>query len=338
MQLTFKNLNQQVQQNLAPFYLISGDEILLIREAREIIRTAAKSRDYLQHERIIAERGFNSNQFLHIVLSQNLFNEKRLVEIDHSSLKLAKDMSKTLVSYAESPNPDAIVVLITDKLTREQQNTQWYKKISAAAATLVIWPINNQELPGWITARLNALNIRADQESIKLLANLTEGNLLATQQAIEKIKLLYPNEAITAAKISTLLIDNAKFNVFDLVNHALQGNARHCIRILNNLQQEEVEPILVLWALTREIRHLLTLIEKIENGTPVEQALKQEWQMRKPLVKSALTRHTPKSLSQSLYSAAKIDQIIKGIGAGNVWQALESLTLALAGIELKEIT
>ena len=146
---------------------------------------------------------------------------------------------------------------------------------------------------------LNNVKLQADQESIQLLAEWTEGNLLATQQAIEKLQLLYPEQSITRDAMESMLNDNARFTVFDLSNATLVGDAYRVTRVLSHLKFEGIEPTLILWALSREIRNLVQLLDQKERGTPINELLQKEWQSRKALVKSALQR-------QKLYYLAQL--------------------------------
>jgi len=216
------------------------------------------------------------------------------------------------------------------KLTSAQQKTKLFQTISKTGAILSIWPPSLRELPQWIRSRLTSAKITASDESIQLLAEFTEGHLLATQQAIEKLQLLYPNQPIGMHEMASVINDNARFNVFDLANAVLLGEEQRVIRIITHLRFEGIEPTLILWVLSRELRSLIPMLEQHEHRIPMAQILQKEWQSRKPLLKAALSRLDYRHLLHLLQRASEIDRMIKGFQPGHCWNALTSLALAMS--------
>lgn len=348
MQINVKQLDGHLQKGLAPMYFLHGDDPLLLQETQETIRTAATTLGFCNRERMVIESAQDWLALTSSIQNQDLFREKRIVEINHPSDKWPEKETSILLKYLEKPCKDTIIVICSSKLSSAQQKTKWYKTISEQGITIAIWPLSAYELPQWIQARLKKVGLTADSESVRLLINFTEGNLLATQQAIEKLRLLYPGNSgssgnpgnprnsgdqITPAKMKEVLAENARYKIFDLANYALQGKSAQVLRVLTNLRQEGEEPILILWMLSREIRQLILYKDQLQKGVSIDQVLKSEWQSRKALLKTALSRHSNSitRLNQLLTRASNIDQMIKGILPGNAWDELCSLGLGLAG-------
>lgn len=326
-------LDTALRRELKPVYWITGDVPLLIQETRDKIRNAAKHAGFSQHERLQVEPGFDWETLIHLSQNRSLFSDKSVIDLRLP--KLDERASKTLLQYLESPPSDICLIIATGKLTSAQQKTRLYKAINGVGEVISIWPVTARDLPQWIRTRLTAAKIHADNESIQLLAEFTEGHLLATQQAIEKLQLLYPDQAVGVKEMTDVINDNARFTVFDLANAALLGNSERVVRILHNLRFEGVEPTLILWVLSRELRSLITLLWQHEHGIPMAQILQKEWQTRKPLLKAALTRLDYHYLLPLLQSANKIDQMIKGFHVGNFWNALTTLALAITNARVQ---
>ncbi len=337
MQLHLNQLQSHLKNNrLLPVYLVSGDVPLLVQETRDAIYATAQHAGYQQRELFTIETGFNWNTFTSMAENLSLFSEKTLLEIRNPTAKFDTAGANALMDYLENPPTDKILLIVTSKLTSAQQKTRWYKAIDKAGATITIWPIAVRELPNWIATRLQQANLQANADSIRLLAELTEGNLLSAQQAIEKLRLLYPNTLITAKEVAEVISDNARFNIFDLTNYALLGVQKRVIRILSGLQFSGTETTLVLWAITRELRELYSMTMQLEQGQSITQVIASQWQTRKPLLKNALTRLHSNQLNQMLQHAEHIDYIIKGIKVGRAWEELETLCLTLSGATIKE--
>ncbi len=334
MQLALKQLDAHLKQKLAPVYLISGDVPFLIQEARDKICASAKQAGYEDRELLSIEPNFNWERFNHTALHLNLFSYKTIIDLRHPTAKFDAQATKALTHYLDRLPPEKLLIISTNKLTRAQQQTRWHKAISKVGVTIPIWPIPPKELLQWIQMRFKSMGMNADPNSIQLLANLTEGNLLATQQAIEKLKLLYPDTNITVSELAQAICNNARYTVFDLTNYALQGHHQQVLCVMNGLRDTGVEPTFILWALCHEIRGLIQLSEQLQQGVPTSQLLNTQWSSRKPLLKAALSRFNLRQLTTLLQMAVQIDHKIKGIIPGHYWDDLTDLSLSLAGINL----
>ena len=317
-------------------YLIFGDEPLQAEEACAMLRAAAREQGYAERITLHAGIGFDWNTLLQTSQNLSLFAERRLIELRIPNGKPGDAGSEALIAYAARPATDTTLLIITPKLDSATQKTKWFTALEQAAVLIQIWPISAAQLPAWIVQRMRAKGMQVNSEAAALLAERVEGNLLAAAQDIEKLYLLYGAAAIDVDNITAAVADSARFDVYELVDTALQGDAVRTARILNGLRTEGVEPTLVLWALARELRGLASIAYACQSGLGMEQALAKHkvWDKRKPLVKQALTRHKLPHWQRQVRLAGRIDKIIKGIRAGNVWDELLQLSLATAGVRL----
>ena len=163
-----------------------------------------------------------------------------------------------------------------------------------------------------------------------------EGNLLAAAQEIEKLCLLHSEGAISADDVIDCVTDSSRFDVYGLVDVVLMGDKPRMHHMLERLRGEGAEPVLMLWALTRELRSLELMAQQVEKGSRLEQVIEaaRVWGKRKPVVSAALKRHPSQRWQAFLQLAARIDRMIKGQETGNVWDELVQLCLMMAGTRL----
>jgi DNA polymerase III subunit delta len=323
MQLSLQQLPSHLKSKLLPIYLISGEETLLLQEAQDAIRQAAQGCGYDLRLRLETGGGFDWSELTRLANSYQLFSNQTFIELHNPTGQFDSEAGKILVKYSESPPPDKILLIITHKLTAAQQKTTWYKNIIEKGAAISVWPLKSHELPQWIKSRLQQYAVKADSAAIRLLAELTAGNLLATQQAITKLRLLYPNTEVSVNEMAEAVSDSARFNVFELSQYLLQGDIHHVVRILLHLQSTDTEPTLILWLLAKECREILNMHEPSYPSA--------QWSSLKSLYQSAMRRTKPEALKQLLLQCQETDQIIKGAMTGNVWDSLIRISLALAG-------
>lgn len=338
MRIKAEQLSSHVKRPLSPIYLVCGDEPLQVEETCTALRTGAREQDYAERITLHAGTGFDWNSLLQTSQTLSLFAQRRLIELRIPTGKPGDAGSAALTSYAARPAQDTVLLVTTPKLDAATQKSKWCVALEGAGVLIQIWPISPAQLPAWIAQRLRAKGMQVSNAAAALLAERVEGNLLAAAQDIEKLYLLYGATGIDVDRITAAVADSARFDVYELADAALQGDAVRAARILNGLRAEGVEPTLVLWALARELRSLASIAYDCRSGLGVEQALAKHkvWDKRKPMVKKALQRARLTHWQSLLRLAGRIDKVIKGIRAGNVWDELLQLSMAMAGVHLLE--
>jgi len=333
MRLRFDSLASHIQQPLLPIYWISGDEPFQVDEASRIVRQAAQQQGYSERQVYHVERGFNWDQLRQSADSLSLFAERKLIELRLPSGKPGTDGSKALQEYANAAPTDTLLLIISGKLEPASQKTKWFGAVEAAGAWLAIWPIESARLPKWISQRMKTRNMQATPEALRLLSERIEGNLLAADQELEKLLLLYGPGTVDVAQVQAAVTDSARFDVFGFVDEALEGHAERVSRMLFGLRAEGVEPILILWALAREIRGLAQMARRCGEGSSPDQAMAafRVWDKRKPLIRKALSRGRAGHWENLLDRCGQLDRLIKGQGTGRVWDELLELALGVAG-------
>jgi DNA polymerase-3 subunit delta len=336
MKLRFEQLKTHLARDLAAIYVVYGDEPLLVQEAADEIRKAARRQGYCERECWMVEPGFGWDQVLESSNSFSLFAKQRLLELRLGDTKPGEAGSKTLQAYAARPPEDTILLVVCGKLDMAAQNSRWFKGLDTGGMTVPVWPVGVRELPAWIKQRMGGLGLQPTAEAVALLAERVEGNLLAASQEIDKLLVLFGQGPITEEQVLAAVADTARYSVYDLVDAALSEQTGRAVRILNGLRAEGLSAVLVIWALHREIRVLAKLAYALEQGESIGAALTRHgvWQKRKSLLQQALRRLSSAACRQLLGRCHHIDCVIKGIEKGNPWDELLLLTLELAGHSL----
>jgi DNA polymerase III subunit delta len=336
VQIKPEQLKAHLAKGVAPIYFVTGDEPLLVQESCDLIRAAARKAGCSEREVHHVEGHFDWQGFLQEGNALSLFSDRKLIELRLPSGKPGDAGSKALQSYAERPNSDNVLLIESGKLESSSRNTKWYKALDSAGAIVTLWPMELNQLPGWAMRRMQDKGLQPSQEAVALLVERVEGNLLACSQEIEKLLLLFGPGPITLEQIISSVADSSRFDIYKLVDGALQGDANRTSRIINGLKGEGVEPVLVLWAITREIRALAQMAFVMKQGASADQAMAKHyvWDKRKPLVRTALQRHSLARWQNMLRRCGEIDLMVKGGRMGNAWDELLELSLMLGGLQL----
>ncbi len=336
MRLRSDQLAAHLAKPLLPIYLVSGDEPLQLNEATDALRAAARAQGFTEREVLQVETGFDWGALAAAGSNLSLFAERKLIELRLPSGKPGDAGAKALTAYAAAPAPDNLLLISCGKLEKQQQNSKWFKALEAAGAVVQVWPVEPRALPGWIRQRLQARGMQPTPEAAQLLAERVEGNMLAAAQEVEKLVLLCGAGPLDGETVRAAVADSARYDVFELADAALGGDAARCARIVEGLRGEGEEPVLILWALVREVRALALIAAEQARGVPLDTLLQQQrvWDKRKPLYQAALKRHNLRRWRALLRRAARLDRICKGAEPGNPWDELLQFSLLMAGVRL----
>src|SRR5262245_8214444 len=227
LKLTFDTLRSHLSGEPARAYLVSGDEALLVAEAADAIRARVKRAGFDEREVHFIERVADWDAVRAASNNLSLFGARKLIELRLPSGKPGAGGSNAIVELLDGASPDNVYLMITGKLEREQHSSAWVKAFEGAGAWLNIWPVEVARLPQWLRARAAALELELDDAAVQFIVERTEGNLLAAQQELEKLKLLSaggaPGKRIDLAAAQAAIGDSARFDVFQLGEAATGG-------------------------------------------------------------------------------------------------------------------
>ena len=333
MQLRAEQLAAHLSGKLASLYVLHGDEPLLVIEAGDAIRAAARAKGFSEREVLVAGAGFKWDELMLAAGNLSLFGENKLVDLRIPTGKPGRDGGDMLARYCERL-PDGVMTLVTlPQLDWQVRKSAWFNALAQAGVAIELNAPNLPELPDWIALRLARQQQKAERAALDFIAAHVEGNLLAAHQEIQKLGLLYPAGELSLAQVEDAVLNVARYDVDKLRAALLEGDAGRCARLLEGLRGEDVAPPLLLWAFASEIRTLAALRAAQDEGRPLAAALRAERvfdDRRAAALQRALPRLRAPQLRAALLAAARIDRMIKGLVQGDIWDEFLQLALRLA--------
>jgi DNA polymerase III subunit delta len=181
------------------------------------------------------------------------------------------------------------------------------------------------QFPNWIMSRAAIEGLTLNTEARDALVLQTEGNLLAAVQELRKLALAGLAN-VGLAEVVASSAQSSRFDVSQLGEAVLQGDATRALRVLSGLKAEGQEPTLVLWSVWQEMRVIWTTLVQ---GAPIAGV----WSRNKNLIPQAASRLRP--LGRAFFARidermARIDRIVKGRMSGNAWDELALLVMEFA--------
>lgn len=341
----FLNQVQAAQFSLAPIYLFYGEEPLYLRDCGDALRNRLKQEGFIGGETFEVDAGFDWQALQMETQSGSLFADRQFLIVNMPKGTPGKDGAAFIQQFCHYHNQanqpaEMVLLLFCEKLDNRQLKSKWVQAIEAAGLVVQTKPVSQEALPKWVAQRGQSLGLQLNQEAASLLAERTEGNLLAADQELIKLSLLLPPsqgqfQAVDAEMILQNVVDQAHYQLFALSGAMLHGQRNNSLQILQRLQQEGIEAPVILWLLSRELR-ILSELQLLSQQASLAQAFKHcgVWQVNQAQYRQALQRQNYAAWQGHLQSALQVDLKIKGIDPNNseqeVWSALKELVIKIA--------
>ena len=326
--------SKELQKNQQSKFLLLGDEALSRKEAFDIIRQFAKEQTYTEKLSFTVDRYFKWDQCASSLHSQGLFSQKRIIEIIIPSGKINAEGGESFYEIIQNFSQDDLIVVHLPQIDKETKLQKWFKEIEKIAYTIRLDEIKPSELPFWLKKRASLLSINMDEESIQLISQFVHGNMLAADQELNKLALLFPSQSISYEKVSQSISNVSRYDAFELTEYVLNGDQMKTISTLNFLKEEGQNPISITSSLSWVLKPMLEIKELDFRGQSLENHLTKSRIFGDKLLftKKALSFFSLKHLRAAIQKLSEIDKISKGVSPGDAWLETTRLCMGLAKI------
>ena len=322
---------------LRPAYLVAGPEPLLVLEAADAVRVAARAQGIEEREVHDMEgRDADWDALAASIHAPSLFASRRLIEVRLPTGKPGNEGSKLVCEFCAQPPADVVLLVVANEWSNRHAG-KWSEAIGRVGHSCIAWQVKPHELNGWIDRRLRSRGVKAAPDAVARLAQRIEGNLLAAAQEVDKLALLMQGDAaakpLDAEAMDALVADSARFDVFRLVDAALSGNPPQVARMLAGLRAEGEAVPALMGMVVKELQTTAALARA--RNLAAECKAQRIWPAKEAVYKRALGRHPPERWQRVLAEAGRVDRISKGRGrvgeeSTDAWLQLERLLLAVA--------
>lgn len=326
--------SKELQKNQQSKFLLLGDEALSRKEAFDIIRQFAKELSYTEKLSFTVDRYFKWDQCASSLRSQGLFSQKRIIEIIIPSGKINAEGGESFYEIIQNFSQDDLIVVHLPQIDKETKLQKWFKEIEKISYTIRLDEIKPSELPFWLKKRASLLSINLDEGSIQLISQFVHGNMLAADQELNKLALLFPSQSISYEKVSQSISNVSRYDTFELTEYVLNGDQMKTISTLNFLKEEGQNPISITSSLSWVLKPMLEIKELDFRGQSLENHLTKSRIFGDKLLftKKALSFFSLKHLRAAIQKLSEIDKISKGVSPGDAWLETTRLCLGLAKI------
>lgn len=314
---------------MAPIVILSGNNAYFLNEAVVAIKKSVREMGDIDEKIIDINKPTDWSLLTEEANSYSLFSDCVLLDLRFDKKSIDAAGKKILGAYLQNINSRCVVIIQAPSLALKQSG--WLTE-NPNVLWVQIDPLLNNALKNWINGQLKSRALTYDTEVPETIYQYSQNNLLACAQILAKLELIYDgSHEITATDVIDQVRDQSEFQLYELTEACLAGDAEKAIYLLKNARNNQAEPILILWLLTQEIRQLIQLSHSLKQAIPFTKACSELkiWPKRVRLYELSVARLPLHSLYQLLRICQELDERIKTSQSPQLWQLFETLALSI---------
>jgi DNA polymerase-3 subunit delta len=337
---------------VAGLWLAHGDEPLLSQWLIDALRPHWRAQNYaIKRIELISVKSWQ--EVLSELGSQSLFDDASAVIVtgNHKPDKAVIAELERFAVEAQTGTHSHSVLWLTPKQDKRSQSSKWFTPFAQHGTVIDCNLYNEQQRQQLLQIQAQKFGLRLSQEAWQLLMSHTEHHLLSAYQTLWRLSYLFApqlaasdndedndqsnnftqpvsNVALDIKDLQAALVSDAQFTVFDLSDAMLAGNSTQVAKIMFQLKATDEPTTLVLWAISKDMRQIIQLMDGQD-----PQAL-GIWRSKQGLYQQACRRQSKSQTAEWPALLYRCDQAIKGLIRQPAWELLLQAALELAGKRL----
>ena len=336
---------------VAGLWLAHGDEPLLSQWLIDALRPHWRAQNYaIKRIELISVKSWQ--EVLSELGSQSLFDDASalIVTGNHKPDKAVITELEHFAVEAQTGTHSHSLLWLTPKQDKRAQSSKWFAPFAQYGHVIDCNLYNEQQRQQLLQIQAQQFGLRLSQEAWQLLMSHTEHHLLSAYQTLWRLSYLFApqlvaknieasqqtdhstqlknNIALDIKDLQAALVSDAQFSVFDLSDAMLAGNSTQVAKIMFQLKATDEPTTLVLWAVSKDMRQIMQLMD---GQDPQSLGI---WRSKQGLYQQACRRQSKTQTAEWPALLYKCDQAIKGLVRQPAWELLLQAALELSGKRL----
>jgi len=324
---------------LPPFVLVFGDEPQQKIDIIDAVRAKAKQQGFDERQSFTLDSDFEWAHLLDAMQSMSLFSDKQYIELTMTSAKPGAAGAKQFLEIASMANPDVVLLIQGPKAGKDVQKTKWFSGLANIGWFSHVYDLPHNQLQKWLSTRANKINLHISQQALSMIADLCEGNLMAGRQELEKLALQFPPEQVVdASDIANVMVQQSRYSSFQFTDEVLRGDMKKAIQMLIRLEDEGVEPVIILWSIVNEAQTITKLLDMQTNKGHIDYKSLRIWPSKQSLYQLAVSRLSSLNMHQINEQLSHADILFKSAYVAKPYVVLGHLALLFMPSNMHEFS
>ncbi|MBF0590375.1 MAG: DNA polymerase III subunit delta [Magnetococcales bacterium] len=250
----------------------------------------------------------DQERFFSACRSMPFMAPRRVVTVKNAD-RIHPAIRKTIGDYLQDPSPDALLIFTGENLEASNPLRKGMEK-AKSGWSVPFYAMEGRDLARWLRETLQEGGYQTDPDVIPLLLPRLEGNSMAAEQELEKLKLyMGKGRHITLEDALAVVGETTEYSGFLLARAMLDGETGKALAILDRLLQGGLEAPMLLGAVTMKIRQIIRgkeLLEEGMNPKAVARKLRVFWKEEQSFMRHC-NRFSVTWLARALLEAMQTD-------------------------------
>lgn len=322
---------------VAGLWLAHGDEPLLHQWLIDALRVQWRAQNYaIKRIELISVKTWQ--EVLSELGSQSLFDDASAIIVtgNHKPDKAIISELERFATDAQTGAHSNSLLWLTPKQDKRAQSSKWFAPFAKYGHIIDCNFYDERARQQLLQIQAKQFGLKLSKDAWQLLMSHTEHHLLSAYQTLWRLSYLFAPQlaeqgdgiALDIGDLQAALVSDAQFSVFDLSDAMLAGHTSQVVKIIAQLRATDEPTTLVLWAISKDMRHIMQLMD---GQDPQSLGI---WRSKQSLYSQACRRHSRETTAAWPALLYRSDQAIKGLVRQPAWELLLQAALELSGQRL----
>lgn len=312
--------NQLIRGELAPVYLLFGEETYLRDAAAKFIADKALTDSSLRefNESVFSLAESKIEFALAAAEQMPMISARRVVRVTEVIISgtgkkdsLKEEDEAILARYLARPSETSVVIFVADELDKRRKIS---KLLLENAVAVEFHALSEMELMTWAKGELKKQNAEIEDRALRYLIGLVGNDVRKITTEIEKLAVAaLPGSLITFELVEQLVPNSRELSNFELTDYLLAKNRTRSLQILHKILDDGAEPLMLLGLIASNFHRLFLAKEMMRNGvdrSEVARTMKLPFSKQEEFLATA-RRADAERLAWNLQRIARADLAIK---------------------------
>ena len=266
MKIYYRQLASYLNK-LPKLVLVFGDDIYIRNDILDKVRARFAQHDEIERVVYYSNRLTDWETIHQEYFSLSLFSQRRIIEINFEEFMLSSQAVSQLKDIVEDKVQDNQVLLLFhgNKLSASQQKSKLFQLLMSHGLFFVANTLENNQYMDWVRSRLVHYHLHLDEVAFNYFSLLFEGNLMAAEQSMMHLALL-EQKNIDILCLQQILEEQSQYVIYHFIDALLINNIEYAVKILMQLKNSDVNFLVIIRAVIKELILLLMIADKIKKG------------------------------------------------------------------------
>ena len=316
-------LNKYLDKSKNIFFLY-GPEVVLRNNSKDILKKYLNTIGFHEKRLITKEHFDQIEQTIIESSSGSLFGSKLIIDIHHDQGRIPEQITR-IFEINNIDNNENIAIIINSHNEKLNSSNKWVKKMDQLALIVECKKLKSFEEKIWLKNQLKFVDEDDKKSFIENIYEMNIGNLVAQQNEIDILKLIYKNGMKASGIFEN---DSAEFLPFDLEDEIIALNTSHALRIVNSIKESEAHyaPLLV-WIIGKIINNSTAA----KQNSSAQSSLQKSgvWSNKMSSYINFIKIHSLQKLVSLQKNIYELDLTSKGLNKRNFWDDIDNLIIKM---------